>query len=212
MRRAALFALGAAAAALVFLTACARDLAQVQSVSATPNGTSLIVTWQAVPGATDYDLYFSSSPNVSPTSYSQDVTATTTTATVSGLTVGATYYLVVAASTLYGFSLGPASEVVAVDLTGAPANPAPVITEIGASPEVPKAGTSVQFAATASDTDGDTLTYTWAVDGATVAGPTANLNIYYWTASGTSGSSHTVQVTVSDGTTTVSAQTSCTIQ
>ena len=185
------------------LDSCSRELSSVASVSATPNGTTLVVSWQAVAGATGYDVFLSTSADVSPTSYTQSVSVSSTSTSISGLTVGDTYYLVISPTSLYGFSFGPASQVIAVDLTGKPANPAPVITELTVSPQPATAGTSVLCAATASDTDGDSLTYTWTIDGSTIAGPTADLNQIDWTS--TAGT-HTVTVTVTDGTTTVTAQ------
>ncbi len=188
--------------ATVTLFSCSRELPPVSGITATPNGTSLSVSWKAVAGATGYELFLSSSSSVSPTQYTLNVVSASNSATVTGLTVGDTYYLIVAPTSLNGFSFGTPSEVVAVQVTGAPANPAPVITEINVSPQPATAGTSVLCAATASDTDGDTLTYTWSIDGGTVAGPTADLNQINWTS--TAGS-HTVTVSVTDGTTTVSA-------
>lgn len=198
------------AAFTVILVSCSRELSSVTSVTATPNGTSLDVSWAAVAGATGYEVFLSTSPGVSPTSYTQSVAVSSTSTTLTGLTVGDTYYLVVSPTSLYGFSFGPASNVVAVNVTGTPSNPAPVITAITASPDVASVGSTVLFAATASDTDGDTLTYTWYVNGSSVAGPTADLNQYTWNASSTG--SYTVKVSVTDGTTTVTAQTSYTVQ
>ncbi len=180
------------------------------SVTATPSGSSLIVSWQPVSGATAYDVFLSESPGVSPTSYTEEVVSTTSSATISGLTIGATYYLVVAPTAVSGFSLGPASDVVSVEMTGASATPVPVITAISVSPQVVSSGSSVLFAASATDTDGDTLDYTWTVNGSTVAGPTADLDQYTWIAPGTTGS-YTVGVTVTDGTTTASATTTVTV-
>lgn len=187
------------------ITSCSRELPSVASVTATPNGTSLDVSWQAVPGATGYEVFLSPNTNVSPTNYTKSVSVSSTSTTITGLTVGDTYYLLVSPTSLYGFSFGPASSVVAVKVTGTPANPAPVITAITASPDPAPLNSLVLFAATASDTDGDTLTYTWSVNGATVAGPTADLSQYSWNA--TTAGSYTVTVSVSDGTTTVTAQT-----
>jgi len=144
-------------AILLLLATCARSLPGVTSVTAVPNGTSIDLSWEAVAGATAYDVFLSTDPNVSSTSYSQEIVATGTSTAVSGLTTGTTYYIIVAATSLYGFSLGTASDVLAVQLTGAPANPAPVITAISASPSVAAAASLVLFAVSASDTDGDTL-------------------------------------------------------
>ena len=203
----------AIAAVALLLASCAHSLSGVTSVTAVPNGTSIDLSWEAVAGATAYDVFLSTDAGVSPTSYSQQVVATGTSAVFSGLTTGTTYYIIVAATSLYGFSLGAASDVLAVQLTGAPANPAPVITAISAAPSVAAAGSLVLFAVSASDTDGDTLAYTWSVNGGTVAGPTAGLNLYNWTApSPATATTYTVGVQVGDGTTTVSATTTVTVQ
>jgi len=203
----------AALALSFFFASCSRSLPGVTSVTAVPNGTSIDLSWNAVAGATAYDVFLSTDASVSPTSSSQELVATGTGTVVSGLTTGTTYYIIVAATSLYGFSLGTASDVLAVQLTGAPANPAPVITAISASPSVAAAGSPVVFATSASDTDGDTLTYTWTVNEGTVAGPTANLNLYSWTApSPGTPTTYTVGVQVTDGTTTASATTTVTVE
>jgi|GEM_PF-5345983 len=74
-------------------------------------------------------------------------------------------------------------------------NLAPTITASSPSDPVSiEGGNSQTFSVTATDPDGDTLTYTWYVDGSQVG---TNSNSYTYTAPGTAGT-HTVKVVVSD--------------
>ena len=188
-----------------FLISCSHGLQSVQGVVATPNSTSIALMWEPVSGATGYAVYLDSQSCVCPTMYQRQIATEGIGTTINELTAGTTYYIVVAATSLYGFSLGPMSEVIGVMVTGTAASPLPVITMISASPAVAASGTPILFAATASDSDGDTLNYTWLVDGVVVAGPTDNLSQYTWTAGSTG--MHTVEVQVTDGLTTVTATT-----
>ena len=187
------------------LVSCSRSLQAVQGVVASPNETSITLSWEPVLGSTGYVVYLYTESCVCPTMYEKQITTEEISTTISDLTAGTTYYIVVAATSLYGFSLGPLSEVIGVMVTGSAASPLPVITMISASPSVAAPGTPILFAATASDSDGDTLSYTWLVDDVVVAGPTDNLSQYTWTAGATG--THSVEVQVADGTTVVTATT-----
>jgi fibronectin type 3 domain-containing protein len=205
-----LYLLALALVTAIVLASCARDLSAVESLAAVADGTSLDISWEAVSGATGYEVFLSDSPDVSSQSYTENVLTSSTSTTVSDLTVGDTYYLMVTATSLYGFSVGATSDVISVNITGNPATPVPVITAISASPAVASVGDSVLFAATTSDSSGDTLDYTWSLNGSVIAGPTANLNQYTWTA--TASGSYTIEVTVTDGSSSASAQTSFSVE
>ena len=185
-------------ACATLLSSCSRSLPAVQGAKAIPNGTSIDLSWEPVAGADGYVVFLDTTPDVSPSTYTQQFVETGVNATITDLTVGTSYYLIVVATSLYGFALGPASDVVAVTVTGSPSSAGPVITAISANP------------ATAAENGVSSLTYTWLVNGSIVAGPTADLNQYTWTPS-TAGS-YTVEVQVTDGTTTVSAATDVTVR
>jgi len=75
-----------------------------------------------------------------------------------------------------------------------PINQPPVIISLTAEKEVPTL-TENQVVATASDADGDTLTYQWSTDGGTIVGEGSTV---VWTAPATSDN-YTIKATVSDG-------------
>jgi len=192
-----LIIIGVLASLAAALTGCSRTLGTVQGLVATPLSTSLSLSWQAVPHASAYDVFISTSSNVSPSNY-QITTATAGTAeTFTGLTAGTTYYCVVLATSSYGFNEGPYSDVIAVTVggSGTSSNPAPIISALTVWPEPVPASTNALFVASASDSDGDTLTYAWTVDGASLS---ATTNQVFWPAPAAAGT-HTVTVSVSDG-------------
>jgi chitinase len=79
-------------------------------------------------------------------------------------------------------------------------------TSPGLGPVSVETGSSRIFTVTASDPDGDALTYTWRVDGSVVGG---NANVFTFT--GTAPGSHTVNVTVSDGSLAISREWTVTV-
>lgn len=103
---------------------------------------------------------------------------------------------------------GTESGTTVTSATATVANTAPVVSSVVLSPTSPRTNDSLTATTTASDVDGDTLTYTytWKVNGVTVSGVTGA------TLSGSShfdkGESVTVDVVVSDGSLTDSATSS----
>jgi len=81
---------------------------------------------------------------------------------------------------------------------GGPTNHFPTLTgALTASPNLVVGGQVVQLSVSASDSDGDTLTYTWSAPGGTLAAQGASTT---WTAPAVSaGASFQLSVTVSDG-------------
>src|SRR6267143_739040 len=79
-------------------------------------------------------------------------------------------------------------------------------TSPGPGPVSVETGSTQTFTVTASDPDGDALTYTWRVDGSVVAG-----NAKVFTFTGTAPGTHTVNVTVSDGSLAVSREWTVTV-
>ncbi len=97
---------------------------------------------------------------------------------------------------------GYLNDSVSVSITVNPLNHAPVITDFEpADAAVIEEGSSVNISVGASDEDGDTLSYTIAIDGSQVSTSTT----YAWNLDYSSSGSHIIEVTVSDGTNTVSS-------
>jgi hypothetical protein len=76
-------------------------------------------------------------------------------------------------------------------------NNAPLISSYSpVNPVTVASETGQQFSVEAWDADGDTLSYAWKLDGASVG---SNGNAYTYSPSATEAGSHTIEVTVSDG-------------
>jgi len=71
-------------------------------VSATAGNKKVTISWNGVPWATSYNLYWSTSPGVSRASYTERISSVTTPFTHSGRINGTTYYYVVTAVNVYG--------------------------------------------------------------------------------------------------------------
>jgi hypothetical protein len=76
-----------------------------------------------------------------------------------------------------------------------PPNQAPVIESLTVDKQEVATSTEAQIVATASDADGDILTYQWSADGGTISGDGSAI---VWTAPAISGN-YTIKLTVSDG-------------
>lgn len=164
----------------------------VPTVSAAPMGVmatggtkQVTVSWSAVSGATSYNLYWSTTSGVTPTTGTK-IAGATSPAVQGGLSDSTTYYYVVTAVNSVGES-APSVQVAATTLTPAPA------------PTAPSAPTGLATTGGANQ-----VTISWAA----VAGATS-YNVYYSTTSGagTSGTkiagatSPYVQTGLSAGTT-----------
>jgi len=75
------------------------------------------------------------------------------------------------------------------------ANHPPTITSVVANPTSVSTGAVSIITCTASDPDGDTLSYTWSATGGTISGSGSSVS---WTAPNTAGT-YTINVAVSDG-------------
>lgn len=207
-------ALIATLAAGELLNGCSRSLGAVEQIEATPQAASVALTWHPVAGATAYDVYLSTASTISPSSYQIMDTTTGTSDTIAGLSSGATYYCIVVATSSDGLAQGPYDAVITVTIagSGSASNPTPIIASLTVWPEpVPLTGSAL-FVVTASDSDGDTLSYSWTLNGASLS---ATTNQLVWTppAGTASGSSYTLSVSVSDGVNPpVTAQTSFLVQ
>lgn len=98
-------------------------------VSATAGNAQVILNWQIVSGATRYDIYWATSPQVSKNFYTEKIPNVSLTGTFihTGRTNGTTYYYVVTASNSYGES----GESTAVSAT--PGQPPPAPTGVSAT-------------------------------------------------------------------------------
>lgn len=74
-------------------------------------------------------------------------------------------------------------------------NSSPVISAIVANPTTTSTGAVSAITCVASDSDGDTLTYTWSAVSGTISGASSQIN---WTAPNSTGT-YTIDVTVLDG-------------
>lgn len=105
------------------------------NVTATPGDGEVTISWDSVPGATSYNIYWAKSTGVSKTNYEgkiediKDITKTSYTHT--GLTNGTTYYYVVIAENSYGES-GDSAEISATPSATGTAPSAP--TNVTAAP------------------------------------------------------------------------------
>ena len=87
-----------------------------------------------------------------------------------------------------------------VTITITAVNDAPVISNPSpATPTSVNEGMSQTFSITASDVDGDTLTYTWMLDGTRVATGSSFTSFTYTAPQVTANTPHTLTVSVSDG-------------
>jgi fibronectin type 3 domain-containing protein len=127
-------------------------------VTATPGNTQVTIAWTAVTNAASYNIYWSTTPGVTPTNYVAEITGATTPYIQIGLINGTTYYYVVTAVNGTVESL-PSTQVSATPTVNPPPPAAP--TGVTATP------------------GNDQVTIAWtAVTGAT------SYNIYWSTTSG----------------------------
>lgn len=141
-------------------------------VAAVAGNTLVQLSWNAVSGATSYNVYYGTSPGVTTTSGTRQPGAVSG-GTISGLTNGTTYYFVVTTVNANGESA--------------------VSSEVSAKPVPPVPAAPTGVSAVAGDTQAQ---ISWnAVSGAT------SYNVYYSTASGVTAASGTpVANAVSGGT------------
>ena len=99
-------------------------------VSATPGDSQITLSWDAVAGATSYNIYWSTSPGVT-TANGTGITAAANPYTQEALTNGTTYYYIVTSVNSVGES-APSSQVSAVPIVPTIAPPAP--TGVSAAP------------------------------------------------------------------------------
>lgn len=189
-------------AAVAALGACSQSIGGVGGIQLEPDGTSLGVSWNPVPQASGYLVYVGTSTSVSSTSYTAFANSTNSSVTIKNLTVGSNYYCVVYAYGMGGLVIGPSSDIVSAYLSGAAAgaaqNSLPAIQALSAYPG--QTAGQVLLAVSASDPDGDTLTYGWSVDGTALA--TTSPQVIWQGGAGTGA--HSATVTVSDGIASVS--------
>ncbi|QRN94900.1 hypothetical protein JRI60_38225 [Archangium violaceum] len=151
-----------------------------------PDGDTLTYAWTQTPST--------------PAGKFSDSTAASPTWTAPALTSDQTFTLQVIVSDGKG---GTDQDSVDVSVTNLPENQVPTISAVKATPDTLDEGTSTTLAVTASDLDGDTLTYAWTQTPSTPAGKFSDSTAASptWTAPLLTGDdqSFTLQVTVSDG-------------
>jgi fibronectin type 3 domain-containing protein len=95
---------------IVILTGCSpRDLPMPAGVTATPGNGQVTIAWTAVKDATSYNIYWSTTPGVTPANGTR-ITGASSPYVQTGLANGATYYYIVAAVDGHGEST-PSPEV-----------------------------------------------------------------------------------------------------
>lgn len=166
-------------------------------VSATAGNGQVTISWSDVTGATSYNLYMASQSGVTKSNYSSKTggmahTGVTSPYTLTGLTNGTTYYFVATAVN----SAGESSESSEVSAAPAAPNNNPTISSgpTVAPSNIVTSGTAT-VSVTASDADGDTLSYSWAASSGTISGTGSSVT---YAAPSTAGT-YTISVTVSDG-------------
>jgi hypothetical protein len=88
-----------------FTTSAGDPLSTPLNLVATPGDKEVMIKWDTVTGATTYNIYWSTNPDVSTTNFMSKISSiTTNTYLQTGLTSGATYYYVVTAINNYGES------------------------------------------------------------------------------------------------------------
>lgn len=132
------------------------------NVSAVSGNAQAIISWTAASGATSYNLYYSTTTGVT-VANGKKVAGVTSPYTLTGLTNGTTYYLVVTAADAGGESASS--------------------TQTSVLPQVPVAGAPTGVSAAAGNAQ---ATVTWTA----VAG-TSSYNLYYSTTTGVTASSGT---------------------
>jgi hypothetical protein len=148
------------------------------------------LAWNASSGADGYRL-FSREEGGSYDYSSPDWEGTATTGTVTGLAQGTTYYFVVRAYNAYGES-GDSNE---ESTTISSANQPPVLDPIG-SKSVDE-GTLLTFTVTATDPDGDSLTFS-ASNVPTGASFNPSSRVFSWTPAFGAAGDYNVQFSVTD--------------
>ncbi len=144
-----------AISAVVSTTAVPAAPSSPSGVGVAAGNGQVIVTWNAVTGATSYNIYYRSAPNVTIANGTKVANAASGGA-ITGLTNGTAYYFVVTAVNAGGESA--------------------ISSEVGATPQVPAPGAPTGISVTGGVSQ---ATVSWTA----VAGA-ASYNIYYDTASG----------------------------
>jgi hypothetical protein len=150
-----------------------------------PDGNPLTYSWTQTPST--------------PAGRFSDSTTASPTWTAPSLTSDQTFTLQVTVSDGKG---GTAQDSVDVSVTNLPENQAPTISAVTATPATLSEGASTTLAVTASDPEGNPLTYSWTQTPPTPAGRFSDSTAASptWTAPAlTSDQTFTLQVTVSDG-------------
>ena len=151
-----------------------------QNVSASAGDANITIVWNPVSGATGYNLYFSTTPEVTIDGTTKVDGVTSNSATETGLTNGTSYFFAISA-----FNAGGES---------------PLSTEVNATPQVPAPSSAPQaLLATAGD---GTVTLTW--QGISDAD---SYNVYYDLSKDLSQSTGTLVATVTGTTYTVTGLT-----
>ena len=133
------------------------------SVTASAGDKQITLSWRGVSGASSYNLYGARVSGVTPENYAslEDgflVSSVTSSHVLTDLTNGATYYLVLTAINADGVASTYSDEVNATPVTPASDNVAPVFTSASAV-SVPENTTSAFYTATATDANGDFVSY-----------------------------------------------------
>lgn len=171
-------------------------------ITAVPGDGTVTLNWNLVGGSVSYkyNIYQASTSGVKKNNYSKNYSNVEPPYTISGLTNESFYYFVVTTVNSAGEESSESSEVVAKPTaTPTPNNP-PVIssgpTVVGRS--CIALGESTTVSVSASDQDGEPLSYAWSVSSGTISGTGSSVT-YTAPTTGETSIYPVVTVTVSDG-------------
>jgi alpha-tubulin suppressor-like RCC1 family protein len=148
-------------------------------VAATPGNGQVTVSWNAVPGATSYNLYVATATGVQevPTGLPGYTIQRSVTSpyVLGGLTNGTPYYMVVTA--VNGVATLGSESAVSAEVSATPTAGSAISVSISPSgPQTVAAGGTINFAVTVNGSTNQNVT--WSISPSTTCGSVSSLNVY----------------------------------